>query len=93
MRSVQNRCTRLTDSLVQLLHNTGDLLARRPVWRELARAQKLGVSFVALGEPDYPLRLQMIDDAPPLITLRGNVAALALPRVAVVGSRNASVPG
>ena len=31
----------------------------------------MGVSLVALGEPDYPLRLQMIDDAPPLIAVRG----------------------
>ena len=69
------------------------ICSRDDAIRELARAQKLGVSFVALGEPDYPLRLQMIDDAPPLITLRGNLAALAMPMVAVVGSRNASGAG
>ena len=69
------------------------ICSRDDAMREIARAQKLGVSFVALGEPDYPLRLQMIDDAPPLITLRGNVAALAMPMVAVVGSRNASGAG
>ena len=47
--------------------------------RELALAHKLGVAFVAWGEPDYPARLQMIDDAPPLLTIRGNAAALARP--------------
>jgi DNA processing protein len=46
-----------------------------------------------LGEPDYPQRLQMIDDAPPLIGVRGNVAILARPLVAIVGSRNASAAG
>src|SRR5438309_4861716 len=35
----------------------------------------------------------MIDDAPPLLTIRGNVAALARPMVAIVGSRNASGAG
>jgi DNA processing protein len=45
------------------------------------------------GEPDYPARLQMIDDAPPLLTIRGNAAALARPMVATVGSRNASGAG
>ena len=50
-------------------------------------------SFVALGEPDYPRRLQMIDDAPPLLAVRGNAAALNLPAVAVVGARNASAAG
>ena len=53
----------------------------------------MGVRLIALGEPDYPLRLQMIDDAPPLIAARGDVAALALSQVAVVGARNASGAG
>ena len=35
----------------------------------------------------------MIDDAPPLIGVRGKIAALAQPMVAVVGSRNASAAG
>ena len=48
---------------------------------------------MALGESAYPLRLQMIDDAPPLIAIRGTMQALALPMVAIVGSRNASGAG
>ena len=67
--------------------------SRDEAMREIAFAQKLGVTFVALGEPDYPLRLQMIDDAPPLMTIRGNIAALSMPMVAIVGSRNASSAG
>ncbi len=35
----------------------------------------------------------MIDDAPPLIAVRGKIAALAQPMIAVVGSRNASAAG
>src|SRR5947208_427607 len=35
----------------------------------------------------------MIDDAPPLLAVRGNVAALGLPAVAIVGARNASAAG
>jgi DNA processing protein len=49
--------------------------------------------FVALGEADYPARLQAIDDAPPLVALRGTPACLARPMVAIVGSRNASGAG
>jgi DNA processing protein len=69
------------------------ICSRQDAEREIALAQKLGVTFVALGEPDYPLRLQMIDDAPPLIAIRGNMAALARPMVGIVGSRNASGAG
>ncbi len=61
--------------------------------RELAAAQALGVSFVALGESEYPRRLQMIDDAPPLLAVRGRTAALDRPMVAIVGARNASAAG
>ena len=61
--------------------------------REMAAAAKLGVALIALGEPDYPARLRMIDDAPPLIAVRGNSAALAQPMIALVGSRNASAAG
>jgi DNA processing protein len=66
---------------------------REDAVRELALARKLGVALVAWSEPDYPSRLQMIDDAPPLLSIRGNAAALARPMIAIVGSRNASGAG
>jgi DNA processing protein len=66
---------------------------REQAEREIAAAGKLGAVFVAIGEADYPYRLQMIDDAPPLLAMRGNRAALAAPAVAIVGSRNASAAG
>ena len=61
--------------------------------REIEAAARLGAVFVALGEPDYPARLRMIDDAPPLISVRGQVDVLKSPMVAIVGSRNASAAG
>ena len=67
--------------------------SREEAEREIESSRKLGVRFVAIGEADYPPRLQMIDDPPPLIALRGQGAALALPLVAIVGSRNASAAG
>jgi DNA processing protein len=61
--------------------------------KELAAAARLGVRFIALGEPDYPKTLQAIDTAPPLVAVRGEAALLAKPAVAIVGSRNASAAG
>ncbi len=66
---------------------------REEVEREYAAARRHDISFVALGEPEYPLRLRMIDDPPPIIAVRGKLAALTLPVVAMVGSRNASAAG
>lgn len=60
---------------------------------ELARLAELGARTVTLGEPDYPSALMAIDDAPPIISVRGNVAALARTGIAIVGARNASANG
>jgi DNA processing protein len=69
------------------------IYSREQAEREIEAADKLDAAFVAAGEADYPPRLQMIDDAPPLLALRGNRATLARPAVAIVGSRNASGAG
>ena len=64
------------------------------VERELALARKLGVRFVALGEPEYPPALRASEEAPPpLLALLGREEALQQPAVAIVGSRNASAAG
>lgn len=63
------------------------------VARELDAAQRIGVRFVALGEPDYPAALREIADAPPMLALRGAASALRRDCAAIVGSRNASALG
>ena len=63
------------------------------VERELIAARKLGVRFIALGEPEYPPALRQIDSAPPILALRGREGALQQPAIAIVGSRNASAAG
>jgi DNA processing protein len=61
--------------------------------KELKAARARGIDLVALGESDYPPRLQMIDDPPPLLAVQGRIECLARPLVAIVGSRNASAAG
>jgi DNA processing protein len=61
--------------------------------QEISTAHRMGARFIALGEPDYPARLRMIDDAPPLLAVRGNADILLQPMTAIVGSRNASAAG
>jgi DNA processing protein len=61
--------------------------------RELDLGRKMDVALVAPGEPGYPPRLAGIDDAPPLLGIRGKVDALMRPMIAIVGSRNASGAG
>lgn len=61
--------------------------------RELDGLHRLGGRFIALGEASYPLPLQAIDTAPPLLAVLGRVESLQRPGVALVGSRNASAAG
>jgi DNA processing protein len=60
---------------------------------EIDAGNNIGVSLVAPGEPGYPPRLALIDDAPPLLGVRGMLEVLARPTIAIVGSRNASGAG
>jgi DNA processing protein len=60
---------------------------------ELAAGERLGVSLIAPGEAGYPPRLATLDDAPPLLGVRGAHEVLMRPMIAIVGSRNASGAG
>jgi DNA processing protein len=60
---------------------------------ELAASTRLGVSLLAPDEAGYPPRLATLDDAPPLLGVRGAIATLVRPMIAIVGSRNASGAG
>src|SRR3981081_2003930 len=60
---------------------------------ELTASKRSGVSLVAPGEAGYPPRLAVLDDAPPLLGVRGAREALMRPTIAIVGSRNASGAG
>src|ERR1700719_838307 len=54
---------------------------------ELAAGKRLGVHLVAPDEDGYPQRLATLDDAPPLLGVRGLRDALMRPVIAIVGSR------
>jgi DNA processing protein len=60
---------------------------------ELEASKRGGVSLVAPEEAGYPPRLATLDDAPPLLGIRGTPDVLMRPMIAVVGSRNASGAG
>jgi DNA processing protein len=60
---------------------------------ELAASRKSGIDWLAPLEAGYPARLATLDDAPPLLAVRGDRASLMRPMIAIVGSRNASGVG
>jgi DNA processing protein len=60
---------------------------------EIAAARKNGAALVAIGEPEYPPLLRRMDQPPPILAMKGEPRVFALPAVAVVGARNASLAG
>ena len=58
--------------------------------REVATVQKLGARYLFLNQGLYPPLLAEIDTAPPALIVRGNLALLERPTVAIVGARNSS---
>ncbi|MGE3147714.1 MAG: DNA-processing protein DprA [Pseudorhodoplanes sp.] len=71
----------------------GRICSRDEAEREIEACRRRGIGLVGRDEPDYPFRLRMIDDPPPLIAVRGRLACLSAPMVAIVGARNASAVG
>ena len=56
----------------------------------LARADALGAEMLLLGEPAYPAALLDLPDPPPALFALGDVALLASPAIAIVGTRDAT---
>ncbi|WP_317993299.1 DNA-processing protein DprA [Bartonella gliris] len=61
--------------------------------KEMQEAERLGIRFVGLGEPDYPALLKVTEASPPLIAIKGNISVFQKQSVGIVGSRNASAAG
>lgn len=53
----------------------------------IARAESAGQVLLVPSDPDFPPRLRSIPDPPPLLYARGDLAWLARPAVAIIGSR------
>jgi DNA processing protein len=69
-------------------HDSTEIVARTLAWLEQPNH-----AMVTLADDTYPRLLLESDDPPPLIYVKGRVDLLAMPAIAVVGSRNASVQG
>lgn len=58
--------------------------------REMARVAALGAAYWFFDDPDYPPLLAEIENAPPVLTTRGDRRLATRLPIAMVGARNAS---
>ncbi|WP_150538317.1 DNA-processing protein DprA [Actinobacillus vicugnae] len=59
----------------------------------LAWAEQSNQRLLTLFDADYPFLLRQISTAPPVLFVRGSVACLSQPQIAIVGSRDFSAYG
>ncbi len=52
-----------------------------------------GCRLIAAGEEEYPPYLTHVEDAPPMVSIKGHAHLLHKPMIGIVGTRNASVAG
>jgi len=58
--------------------------------REIEAVETAGARYLVMGQGLYPRALAELENAPPLVSAKGNLALLDRPMVAIVGARNAS---
>ncbi len=61
--------------------------------KQIEAMQRFGALLLTIDQPDYPALLSKIDDAPPLLFIKGVLNFNSRPAVAVVGSRMATQYG
>lgn len=66
------------------------LFGRDKAEREFEAVDNAGARFMVLGQGLYPRALAELENAPPLLTAKGNFSLFDRPMIAVVGARNAS---
>jgi DNA processing protein len=66
------------------------ITGRAEAEREAAAVDRLGGRYLVLGQALYPRLLAQMEDAPPLLVVKGDLKLLDRPAVAMVGARNAS---
>lgn len=57
------------------------------ITEEIEKLQKLNIGYITMYDKNYPALLKEIPDHPAVLYVRGNIDALKLPGIAVVGSR------
>ena len=82
------------DAVPMLARRGGGPAPRLPdpaaIEREMAATARLGARYLFIGDPAYPALLAEIDNPPPVLILRGDIALAHRPTIAIVGARNAS---
>ncbi len=80
----------IADSTIDMIQNHRDTVRAKNVWQE-CRDREVGL--LSINEPDYPLRLKQIDDAPVVLFYKGSPTWNPERALAIVGTRKITPHG
>ena len=83
----------ISASLAQAIRRGPDDHTQQGLDRDLKTLERLQLSVVTCLDPDYPPRLKMIHDPPPLLYVSGALTQADRHAVAIVGARRATAAG
>lgn len=79
--------TRALDALPHIVKNKSiTLCSREAAEQEIDSLTKIGGQMIFANHETYPLSLSAIEDAPPVLSVIGNIALLQKNSIAIVGS-------
>lgn len=81
------------ERLPELAKKPVTLFRKEKAEAELEAIARYGAQLLIQHDEAYPNILKQIDDAPPVLTVKGDVSLLQRDMVAMVGARNASING
>ena len=91
--SAQNAIEHLPDFMAKIGKSKFKLFSSTDIEKEIEKMNKIGAQYVSYESSKYPILLQHIDDAPPIITYKGDIELASKPCAAIVGARNCSIAG
>ncbi|TQL17568.1 DNA processing protein [Zymomonas mobilis] len=66
------------------------IISEKSIDAEIAQVKALGARYIFRHTPYYPPLLDQLDNAPPVLLVKGNPRLFQKPAIAMVGARNAS---
>lgn len=69
------------------------LAGEKQVNAQLKKAEEIGVEILPLNHPEYPKLLKTIEDAPPILYVKGHLTLTRKTCIGIVGTRAASLNG
>lgn len=95
-RQLLERFSTASEAVARLPEFRGRPIKLKPLSdaeREFDAAQRAHLTYVTWTHPHFPEPLKAIEDAPPLLLVKGRTEVLHQPMIAIVGARNATVNG